>query len=338
MKKLSCIFVVLLIMLQTVPFVAAKSVSTGDVNGDGIISAADARAALRLSVSLDRACFHAMQYADVNADGEYSANDARTILRVAVGLEDASSFAEITLQEPTFSRYPDDYHLIEMEIREGTVQNINNIIIREGESVTWQSSNPSSVTVTQDGEITAVAKGFACVSCTAGSEKFRFCITVVTQVQEKLNALRSKYPEGYYWNAHTPSEKYPAVTETPCSDHSAGKYSMCIGQCWCFADLISDEVFGEDAPVTYDITAETMKIGDHIRTSHHSVIITDLIKEGDVIGYDFYNEENITSFSDRVIVVHCNWYGTCNIMWDYDYTYYIYYYDSVDSYYSYTRY
>lgn len=59
----------------------------GDVNGDGLITSADARLALRYAVGLEpdftdvqiRAC-------DFNEDGKISSADARSILRTAVGL------------------------------------------------------------------------------------------------------------------------------------------------------------------------------------------------------------------------------------------------------------
>lgn len=60
----------------------------GDVNGDGLITSADARLALRYAVGLEqdftetqiRAC-------DYNEDGIVSSADARSILRTAVGLQ-----------------------------------------------------------------------------------------------------------------------------------------------------------------------------------------------------------------------------------------------------------
>ncbi|MBQ6419633.1 MAG: dockerin type I repeat-containing protein [Clostridia bacterium] len=66
----------------------------GDVDGDGIVTAADARIALRHSVDLDpiKNAFDQI-YADVNFDGTISADDARLILRMSVDLEE--KFTEI---------------------------------------------------------------------------------------------------------------------------------------------------------------------------------------------------------------------------------------------------
>lgn len=326
------------LFFSLIPFVQAAAVRVGDADGDGKVTAGDARLALRVSAGIDKASYYAKQYADTNADGKITADDARMLLRVSAGLENESVLATVTIKTPALSRYPDSYHLKEITAYPGDLLPIPGVACRADEKAVWTSSDPTAVSVSEDGEYTALKKGFSCVICTVGDEKFYFAVTVASEVQERINALRDKYPDGYYWNAYEPSEKYPAVTETPCSDHASGGYSMCIGQCWGFANLISKEVFGSDAPYTTGVTAETMKIGDHIRTSHHSVIITDLIRKGDVTGYDFYNGKNITATRDKVIVVHCNWYGTCSIMWDYDYTSYIYDRDTVNSQYSYTRY
>lgn len=59
----------------------------GDVNGDGKISAVDAREILRTSVGLDNAD---VDVADVNGDGKVTAADARLTLRESVGLNDTS--------------------------------------------------------------------------------------------------------------------------------------------------------------------------------------------------------------------------------------------------------
>lgn len=338
MKRICTVFLLFALFCSLLTFAQAATVRVGDADGDGDITARDARIALRLSVGLDKASYAAKIYADTDANGEITAKDARNLLRVSVGLESESELSTVNFKNPTFSRNPDSYHLTEITIYEGESVFLPGIACRADEAAVWENSAPTAVSLSENRQVTALKKGFSCIICTVGNEKFYFAVTVISEVQEKINTLRTKYPDGYYWNAYEKSEKYPAVTETPCSDHASGGYSMCIGQCWGFANLISDEVFGESAPYTTGVTAETMKIGDHIRTSHHSVIIIDLIRKGDVTGYDYYNNKNITATKDKVIVVHCNWYGTCSIMWDYDYTSYIYNRDTVNSQYSYTRY
>lgn len=64
----------------------------GDVDGDGNISAADARMALRASVSLEKLNNWATIAADFNGDKTIVASDARLILRTSVGLENTSQW------------------------------------------------------------------------------------------------------------------------------------------------------------------------------------------------------------------------------------------------------
>ena len=338
MKKFIVLILTFVLVLQAGVVSFAQTEKTGDVDGDGTIAAQDARLALRLSVSLDKAAWKVRRYADADGDGEVKAADARLILRAAVGLDGPEKLADVNLTKPSFSFYPDLEHGTELRVAEQSSLFAGNVVIRKGDNYTWSSSNPDSVTVDSNGTITGLTRGFSCVILTVEDEKFYYFVSVQNEIQQKLDALREKYPDGYYWNNLTPSERYPDVTETPCPGHLSGDYSTCIGQCWGFANLISDEVFGKNAPKQTGVTAETMKIGDHIRTSHHSVIITDLIQPGEVYGYNFWSGENIVADSTIVIVVHCNWGYTCNIMWDYDYTDYIYSYDSIVPQGSYTRY
>lgn len=69
--------------------VLAKKAVAGDVTGDGLIRANDARRVLRIAAELEAAdgCEAA---ADVDRDGEITAEDARRILRAAAELEDPS--------------------------------------------------------------------------------------------------------------------------------------------------------------------------------------------------------------------------------------------------------
>ncbi|MCD7774308.1 MAG: dockerin type I repeat-containing protein [Clostridiales bacterium] len=68
----------------------ADSYMTGDANGDGKVTAADARLALRAGAQLTELSELEFYAADVNGDGNVTAKDARSILRYAAGI--ASSF------------------------------------------------------------------------------------------------------------------------------------------------------------------------------------------------------------------------------------------------------
>lgn len=64
-----------------------KTFSPGDVDGDAIVTASDARLALRFAAKLEILTQDAQTAADINGDGSVTPEDARFILRVAAGLE-----------------------------------------------------------------------------------------------------------------------------------------------------------------------------------------------------------------------------------------------------------
>lgn len=69
--------------------VALKKGATlfGDVNFDGVVTAADARTVLRASARLEMLTASQRAVADINGDGKITASDARKILRVSARLE-----------------------------------------------------------------------------------------------------------------------------------------------------------------------------------------------------------------------------------------------------------
>ena len=58
----------------------------GDIDLDGVITPADARAVLRIAVGLDNPSKIILTTADVDGDGVVLPADARLVLRYAVGL------------------------------------------------------------------------------------------------------------------------------------------------------------------------------------------------------------------------------------------------------------
>ena len=72
---------------------ARAAVIRGDVDGDGNITAADARQILRYAVNLEAPLSAVRPNADVDEDGGITASDARLALRLAVGLETAFTLA-----------------------------------------------------------------------------------------------------------------------------------------------------------------------------------------------------------------------------------------------------
>ena len=64
----------------------------GDVNGDGGVTAADARIILRVSAKLEQLSDAQFVIADINSDGKVNASDARTALRISAKLDSADNY------------------------------------------------------------------------------------------------------------------------------------------------------------------------------------------------------------------------------------------------------
>ena len=120
---LSLIFIFIFVFTPGIKAFAAEATSTiateepatvdtytpaaysGDVDGDKKITSADARLALRISVSLEAPEEWARLAADNDKDGKVTAADARRILRISVGLDpdgkDEPETEEPVTEEPT---------------------------------------------------------------------------------------------------------------------------------------------------------------------------------------------------------------------------------------------
>lgn len=131
-----------------------------------------------------------------------------------------------------------------------------------------------------------------------------------------LESLRDTFPEGAYWN-HVGVEDWDefTVTDSPCQhdlywDAYCNTYTGGIQelfpqfepmeQCLGFAALLSDLVFGEDAPVSAFTDYTQLRVGDNIRLelTEHSMVVLTVDGEG-------------------ITVVECNSdYEHCRISWD----------------------
>ncbi len=103
MKKRALRIVALLtaILILLPVNVSASSLLAGDIDGDGSVTASDARLALRYSVGLENFDEYQQLISDVDSNGKTDASDARTILRMAVGL-DGLIYIEINDEESYF--------------------------------------------------------------------------------------------------------------------------------------------------------------------------------------------------------------------------------------------
>ncbi len=132
------------------------------------------------------------------------------------------------------------------------------------------------------------------------------------EVKQKLSALQKKFPSGKYWN-HRTSEStagkapWEIVTDNPCSH---GSYSYCneyygvsaipvtggtwSTQCLGFVNMLSDQIFGKDAPVRTFRDFSQLRPGDQIRLFDdvHSVMVVE--KAADYITVAEVNADYVT--------------------------------------------
>ena len=95
MKKIISAVLVISLLLSFCVTGFAKTVKPGDMDGDGSITAGDARTVLRISAQLESCDDDGFIIADMDADGNITAGDARTVLRISAQLE--SELPEITI-------------------------------------------------------------------------------------------------------------------------------------------------------------------------------------------------------------------------------------------------
>lgn len=130
--------------------------------------------------------------------------------------------------------------------------------------------------------------------------------TSMQKLNEKFKKLQKRYPDGKYWNLmERPNGDSTTVSSTPCF-HSVYGYRYCnrymcptgvLGlQCYGFAWKMSDLIYGKKAKYTTHKSFKKAKVGDVIRYSEHSVIITEKHK-------------------NYIVVGECNIGGTCIIKW-----------------------
>lgn len=96
MKK-KLVIIMLTVFLLSIFSVSAFALSVGDVNGDGVVRAADARLALRCSARIEELTEEQFDAADVDRSGKVTAGDARQILRFAANIDKSFSYEYVGL-------------------------------------------------------------------------------------------------------------------------------------------------------------------------------------------------------------------------------------------------
>jgi uncharacterized protein YjdB len=186
-------------------------------------------------------------------------------------------------------------------------------------TVQWRSSNPSVATIDQNGRITAHQAGYTCIIATVGQIEYYCDVRVITPLEKRISDVQLKYPDGYFWNNHTPDSQFPNVSKTPCS-HQIDSPRRCKGQCAGFAHLVSNEVFGTSPSRIPVANVESVRQGDYVRYSrraghNHSIFIIRVEQPGEIIGYDRRNGTHIYATRLMWIVTDCNWWSDCGIIW-----------------------
>ncbi|MBQ3512925.1 MAG: N-acetylmuramoyl-L-alanine amidase family protein [Lachnospiraceae bacterium] len=142
------------------------------------------------------------------------------------------------------------------------------------------------------------------------------------QILGKLEYLKTKYPNGKYWNhvgVSTTGDTSEIITSNPCI-HTGNSYEYCnrydifnadiqgyswiqAYQCAGFAFKLSDEIFGEDAErIYYDYNFDAIRIGDTIRV-------------GEYFGSYGHSFVVIGKSKNYITVAECNASNTCKITW-----------------------
>ena len=91
-KKIISLMLSVIMCLSMAIVAFAASYSLGDVNGDGKISASDARTVLRSAAKLQNLTEDESKAADIDSSGKVTASDARIILRISAKLDSIDNY------------------------------------------------------------------------------------------------------------------------------------------------------------------------------------------------------------------------------------------------------
>lgn len=194
----------------------------------------------------------------------------------------------------------------------------------QGEEESETEAGVSQAALREEAALSAVSSAVESVPEESSQEAVDFAVSYCEEPQPiteeeaaaTLESLRDTFPEGSYWN-HVGVEDWDefTVTDSPCQhdlywDAYCNTYTGGIQelfpqfepmeQCLGFAALLSDLVFGEDAPVSTFTDYTQLRVGDHIRLelTEHSMVVLTVDGEG-------------------ITVVECNSdYEHCRISWD----------------------
>ena len=109
----------------------------GDVDGDGEITAADARLALRCSIELEKYERGSREFrsADVGSDGEVTASDARAILRVAIELDTETALRGADWAQEEATLLSMSFDELAREVDSWGDDTVNGVLILEAQAI-----------------------------------------------------------------------------------------------------------------------------------------------------------------------------------------------------------
>lgn len=168
---------------------------------------------------------------------------------------------------------------------------------------TSKNSQTNTTTSTTTAKISSIT--------TIKTSNFKYPDNWINNFNAQIAKLKSEYPSGYYWN-HAGGVANGSVTQTPCNHKSnknycntyQGKSTQSCGfsigrQCAGFTSMLSDKIFGKDAPTRIFYNYDDIRIGDQARINNNSHTVFILEKT-----------------DDYVIVAECNAdYKSCVINW-----------------------
>ncbi len=99
MKKYISIILAVIIAFSMSVVAFAKVVYKGDANGDGEITALDARETLQFAADIKKPTSDDIKIVDMNGDGKITALDARAVLQAAAGLVEWETVPGVSVGE-----------------------------------------------------------------------------------------------------------------------------------------------------------------------------------------------------------------------------------------------
>ena len=171
MKKLLSIILAVVMLISGISVYASaenKTYSLGDVNGDGNITASDARTVLRVAAKLEDETEAIALYGDIDLNKNITASDARRILRIAAKLdkvpcENNNHDYETFIVNPTCSS-------------EGyTTKKCKNCDITDGTKTNIVKATGCTYETIKVVELTCTVDGYKFVTCkTCGISKYEY--------------------------------------------------------------------------------------------------------------------------------------------------------------------